>query len=376
LASHNGAQSLALLLHAPSHPHPSSAGNTAFSCENVHAKPEYLPGCREFELLIRKIMSQPERPVVAPMQIMLPLIHLNGRNVTFTANAESGILALSDYYYLPHISMRNAMWHLQHTESPGFTLPEIRDAQKWHINALGHAYAADLVMHALWKGMQAVEGLKMVSQRRNDTALAVYRMLEHPERFPAMMPDAEGIPTTWLCSISRTMQSSEQVKFVATDGAWAFQTDDKHHEKWGYITSKAGSVLNITWTPSDAYAKADHAGRTVTLMIGYLKSYNPIMSSANVSCVSGCQCPSVFTQGYDPKDHTSVTMFADVHISQPKGIQPCTISVAVNTNERKETAKFKINSVIVLESAQHTPNLSGGSLSLPHGRRRKRQLQL
>jgi hypothetical protein len=88
-------------------------GNAAFSCDNLQTKDVFLPGCREYELLIRTIMSQPEKPLVAPMQIMLPLIHPNGDNISFTAFAESGILALSDYYYLPHISMRNAMWHLQ-----------------------------------------------------------------------------------------------------------------------------------------------------------------------------------------------------------------------------------------------------------------------
>ncbi len=106
-------------------------------------------------------------------------------------------------------------------------------------------------------------------------------------------------------------------------------------------------------------------------MIGYLKSYDEKMTSATARCVAGCKCSPVVMQGYDPKDHTSITMFADVHIPQPEKGQMCRLQLTANSNDRNKAAKFKFNSLIVLESATHTPNLSGGSLTLPHRKKRR-----
>jgi hypothetical protein len=100
-------------------------------------------------------------------------------------------------------------------------------------------------------------------------------------------------------------------------------------------------------------------------MIGYLKSYDPRMTTAVAHCVSGCQCSPVALHGYEPKDHTSITVFAYVHIPQPTGGQACVLQVKADKNERKEVAKFKINSIIVLESGTNKPHLSGGLIRMP-----------
>jgi hypothetical protein len=86
-------------------------------------------------------------------------------------------------------------------------------------------------MHALWKGMRAVQGFNKEFQPGSSRfAHQVYATLEHPDKFPAMMPEAEGMPTTWLCSISHMMRSSDQVD-ISHQGTWNFTTDDKYHAK-------------------------------------------------------------------------------------------------------------------------------------------------
>lgn len=57
---------------------------------------------------------------------------------------------LAQYYQLPWLSMRDAMWHEVVAAAPGFTVPEIypeqeQDMQR-HPSELGHKYMADVAV--------------------------------------------------------------------------------------------------------------------------------------------------------------------------------------------------------------------------------------
>lgn len=65
------------------------------------------------ELLIRKMLLLPSRPVVVLLQQLLPPHPRTFWSNTFSGTSDAGMADLASYYSLPLLSMRDALWLLQ-----------------------------------------------------------------------------------------------------------------------------------------------------------------------------------------------------------------------------------------------------------------------
>ena len=93
------------------------------------------PCRRGFERLIRKMLNLPKRPAVAYFHVWTP----RRLGFHFYESPESVIEMVPEYYGLPSISMRNAMYHMV----ANLTVPAdwIWRGDVNHANCLGHRYA-------------------------------------------------------------------------------------------------------------------------------------------------------------------------------------------------------------------------------------------
>jgi len=89
-----------------------------------------------------------ERHMICLLQVLPQGIRASAPPFWWSVQDHYGVLA--QYYQLPWLSMRDAMWHEVVACAPGFAVPEIypeqeQDMQR-HPSELGHKYMADVAV--------------------------------------------------------------------------------------------------------------------------------------------------------------------------------------------------------------------------------------
>ena len=87
---------------------------------------------RGFERLLRKLLKIPSKPAVQYLHVYQPLY----QGLEFWLSAEMEIETILQYYSIPTVSARNALYHLLIEEVHGFSEDDVHCGV--HPNPLGH----------------------------------------------------------------------------------------------------------------------------------------------------------------------------------------------------------------------------------------------
>lgn len=100
-----------------------------------------------FERLLRKLRRLPNNPAVVLINFLHADIKKNGLPFYHSIEDHYGVLA--QYYQLPWLSVRDAVWHGLVNDWEGFRVQDIflaSNTHQRHPNELGHKYMADLAV--------------------------------------------------------------------------------------------------------------------------------------------------------------------------------------------------------------------------------------
>lgn len=209
---------------------------------------------REFEQLIRKILSLPNEPAVLLMHSWSPN-YVDMHN--FWDTPEEVLQLIGRYYSVPSISLRDALYFLVKSNETLYQPVDWIDDLVLHPNYLGHAYFTDLIMCVFdWA----------ISHSADYTPSPPFELPE-----PMFPNNYEHHSTCYF---------GDELKSIAiqSDG-WLWL------ESWkpGFSTEETKELL---------LEINESLGQNYTIGVGYLKSYEKV-GKAILSCRGGCQCSPV-----------------------------------------------------------------------------------
>ncbi|KAG2489275.1 hypothetical protein HYH03_012295 [Edaphochlamys debaryana] len=346
----------------------------------IEAKDLYL------EQLLRALLGRPEQPLVVGIEQMLP-------EPVFYKTAEVTTAPLYQFYDVPWVSVRNALFHRAAANKSGFGATQTRivtGGRAWHYNRRGHRLVADLAVHFLRAaGALAAQGLlggqeDPFWQDGEEGRAPLHRMLRpHPVRRPLGCVLAPQLP-----------------RFVApaSSAGWAYTTDDPNGAKWGFISAygareppafntsggggglPAGVVVSATpprldleWDPRDFGAGAGSdsgsgdgqgsgisstggdggGGGSYVFVLSYLASYAQT-GYGNLSCSGACSCRETSINAYMPEHSLTLVRPVVINFTQPRpqaeggGGSVCRVSLA-NVSPGGRRWKFKVLGFILAE---------------------------
>lgn len=128
-------------------------------------------------------------------------------------------------------------------------------------------------------------------------------------------------------------------------------TADRHHRKFGYISTTNGSQLQLS-IPNPASSSAP-----LVVFLSFLRSYDD-MARADVVCSSGCSCVQTSLQG-SWKIHASVTQLQPIEITKFDLGANCTIGI-LHRGGVRPTSKFKLSGLMLTEKDNILNEAHGG----------------
>lgn len=198
--------------------------------------------------------------------------------------------------------------------------------------------------------LAAAEGQALHARRQLLQQMDVHQIahvLWAPERLPPLVPGLPAVPpSTWVCAYSHRLTKQPSLTFQHGPG-WVYDADDHTHSKCGFITNAtlaatAAAATNATTgtapaatqppltvvftPPAGSWRAANHTGRVLSVIIGYLESYGGVMGRARMACSAGCQCSPVEVDA-STSQKTSLTQLALLHIHNAGSWEACSISV-------------------------------------------------
>eukprot|EP00195_Chlamydomonas_chlamydogama_P012413 CAMPEP_0202908854 /NCGR_PEP_ID=MMETSP1392-20130828/47410_1 /ASSEMBLY_ACC=CAM_ASM_000868 /TAXON_ID=225041 /ORGANISM="Chlamydomonas chlamydogama, Strain SAG 11-48b" /LENGTH=503 /DNA_ID=CAMNT_0049598371 /DNA_START=225 /DNA_END=1732 /DNA_ORIENTATION=- len=226
----------------------------------------------------------------------------------FYRNAEDHYNVLAQYYGLPSLSLRNALFHAAASSQQGFMVDEVLPSQhgiRIHPNDRGMKYIADVVVHAVQQALLslALEGFSE-EEARHAGSWAL----------PAPMMPGNAEERNLQCVLYEGLKP-----LYKQSKGWEFGCDVPH--KCGYISMSSGSTMQIqidTSVPGDLLPKDDHNDgepQLVAVHIGVLKSYEH-MGMLRVGCEGGCSCKPLTVDCNDPADHSSQVHYVRLMVTQ------------------------------------------------------------
>ncbi|MEW5309675.1 MAG: hypothetical protein WDW38_001544 [Sanguina aurantia] len=261
--------------------------NLEADAQLLQATPVYMM----YERLIRRLLTWKGAPAVVLVQMLWPRnVHWMGnRTIDFVQTTEDAVGVLAQYYGIPTVSMRNALWLKQRNAEPGFG-----------------------------------QEMRMVSAELNSHQELCDDYFDFPTaplRPSLLEPDNHEIMSLKdgkykLCAIGPGL-----MPFVALqDQAWEYNSDDRHNRKFGYIGRTNGSKLHLV-IPHPATGTAP-----LVAFISYLKSYDN-MGEAHITCILGCSCKYTKLQG-SWSTQASVSHLKPVELSNFEVGSSCTMQAA------------------------------------------------
>ncbi|KAL4421052.1 hypothetical protein ABPG77_007527 [Micractinium sp. CCAP 211/92] len=286
---------------------------------NEHPDEEYTGKQRQgYEQLLRKLLKLPSRPAVIQVH-HYAWWRAEGdgadAGLFYFPAAEAQLTVMSQYYDIPALSLRSAVFPLLQAGVPGFkadkvlnqnqvtmsgrpipvAAPEERDAyfyyDRSHPADGGHRVIAELIASLLMRAVEREEGVSCApsrwAQQRTQPELR--------ELPPPMVPGNADAPTT-LCA----MQEDFRGVVVESEG-FEYRAERPNEatfvgQKWGWTADTPGAWAELEFdSRRDATREASH-GNWASVYLSHLKSYEG-MGTARVACVSGCHCQKTILDG-------------------------------------------------------------------------------
>ena len=337
-----------------------------FSCNSGNSEAR-----RGMELLVRRALSWPGSPAVVLVSWSdgwygtQRAYNASGRG-TFqpTYNSDWNIGAgetarnyyqrLAEYYRLPHISARGALWRSDRDNTPGLRFEDF--GADWnHPNAYGHTLLAEMVEHYLDVAQRLREqpgGAAEAGPRGGRAAREVEATDEGGLPVPIDARYALVDPTTeHVCLSEASLEAAARPVPPAggrSHGATArggFQwvthdpDDPQARRKPGYLSASPGDVLRL------------RLPRVYDVVfLGALVSYGEHMGYLRATCVGGgCACAPLLVHGRH-RDRTSVVVNVPLPFTRSTAGAACTLQLEhVRAEGRPPGApsKVKLLSVVV-----------------------------
>eukprot|EP00879_Flechtneria_rotunda_P016086 GHRR01016827.1.p1 GENE.GHRR01016827.1~~GHRR01016827.1.p1 ORF type:complete len:534 (+),score=145.77 GHRR01016827.1:354-1955(+) len=292
-----------------------------------------------YERLLRKLLLRPSRPAVVLLQLMpkgMAFAPGSREKVPFYATLEDIYGAQAQYYDLPWLSYRNAMWRLTELHTYGYNWTDFMwDVDFMHPIDSGMAAISDMVAHLI---QQTALGLLLTPLGRADRELM-------QEPLPQPMFAGNWQAKNLMCTYGEAFKPLADVN---NSKGWDFINEGKlGSPKWGYISRTPGSTLKIVVNSmrnqdgkqQDGDAPQDSKNQPMNVMLAYLKSYDS-MGMAKFECTSGCTCEAKPEVDALHSLHQSTVYLVRLLVSQaPK----CQITITVLDRTRSEQHKFKVS---------------------------------
>ncbi|KDD74140.1 hypothetical protein H632_c1539p0 [Helicosporidium sp. ATCC 50920] len=349
-----------------------------------------------FEILLRRLLRLERAPAVA----LLQQSSLKRPQARFYTSAESHLDVLAQYYDLPSLSMRNAVFQLAHEDAAGFRLgttvndgfkarnlstpaSEKEPERSWEREYLyfdithpadrtGHAVLADLL-----KGLCRAAERKLDCVRRREEAGV---MLHAPAALPGKEGTVKGFPPTWASfegpsggkrvglpppmlpggeastTVCMTQDEFRGAVSQARGFAWkAMKPEAKSRvdQKWNMIGSEPGDYLELdvdTTLGGGSKAKDAGASDRALLVLGVVRSFQ-LVGKARLECVRGCACePKILDARWTERSTQNVLMPHEV-TRHPE----CRVRVTVVEETATESHRFMLSALVVAPLGTRMP---------------------
>lgn len=342
---------------------------------DLSAYREDMLGKAAFERLIRRILNRPSRP-----PILLLNVHQHAENhppseqvSLYLHNAEAFFFDVATYYGLQLASGKSATWRLSQQNVPGFWINgswfnSIFDVKTQAANPNPPSEKV-LSNFLFWDHHHfgSINGHRALTELLIEIIVhASKQLLNEPEIDEAVVSEAlpppifEGnfAPRSETCLLGDSLKNaalSERPGFNWTNE----QRDPKKPPKWGWTGFGGGAELKLNIStnighsiqspnqPMDAQKKPPDL---VSLSIGFLTSYDPIMAEFEVTCVAGCICDRNVLNGLDGSRQVSQLSMKKIMVSQS---ELCIVSIRVigapAAPDCKERCKAKIGAIVLEE---------------------------
>ncbi|GBF91603.1 hypothetical protein Rsub_04343 [Raphidocelis subcapitata] len=289
-----------------------------------------LDKTRSFERFLRKIQAQPSDPAVVMMQMLVnemayPVGGRDGKpKRAFYSTPEDTYGNLAQYYDIPAISFRDALWQLGDNNRDGATWEDFMGDDRLHPNDKGHQLMADMVVF-------------LIQQTALDLLMHPLTQAEISEsRGPLPPPMFEGNEgsTDQTCAQGKNMTA-----YVKNSIGWAIIPfeDNAKYPTFGYETTTVGAPLVLEVDTTKSVNKSAGAG----VVISYTKGKTGY-GNMTISCGNGCECEKETIDGSVPYNQ-KVVFLAEV---QPTPAPACQISIALDESS-PAGSKIRISGIVV-----------------------------
>lgn len=188
---------------------------------------------------------------------------------------ESNIDVVASYYDIPSLSLRTAIMYENINNASGFGWHDI-DCGGNHPNARGHHMLADMVVNLLERARHEI----------------IRRAGVGTPSFPNWLPPslvANNEAERWASSCE--MGKPELLSAANAQWVLLYWSDPKPG-LWGNVTDGSTRLqVNLPRTTMSGGLNLSWDGQRDAMMhVFYLRSWEPVMGSARVSCISTCSC--------------------------------------------------------------------------------------
>ncbi|KAL4426174.1 hypothetical protein ABPG77_007456 [Micractinium sp. CCAP 211/92] len=286
-----------------------------------------------------------------------------------TSEAQLGMFA--NFYDLPQVSMRNAMWPLMAAGVDGFKVNKVR---KPNVPRLGggtvpaaaagerDAYLFFDQMHPADLGHKAMAEALAGPLRRALTEELSRGVRGGRQQFawergipPPMVPGNQEFPTA-LCA----MQEDFCQMVVRHSQGFAYRAERPNkptrlEQKWGWSGFKPGEWVDMVFDSREHNDSRNRERKVIATLI-FLRSYEN-MGTARVACFSGCRCRNTTIDGTWSK-RASLMQHHSFEVSQH---QQCLVNIEIQEAPGKVPSgghKVAIMALIVTTFPLHLGSLS------------------
>lgn len=189
------------------------------------------------ESILRQLLAQPRRPAVVEAMFPRLFTYYRGRPLYSSSHADQ-IGVLAQYYNLPWVATRSAVWPDFLKNATGYALDDLVIQDHTHPTDRGHAIMADLLIHLLRQEARAL-GTSEPWTEFDDRLLA----RETTE------PMLEATPREGTPGICRVGEAARQLALPANSTGFEWVDEGKPgNPKWGWVGRKAGDELLLQFS--------------------------------------------------------------------------------------------------------------------------------
>ncbi|GBF91596.1 hypothetical protein Rsub_04336 [Raphidocelis subcapitata] len=294
-----------------------------------------LDKTRSFERFLRKIQGQPSAPAVVMMNMLVsemayPPTGMNGKpKRAFYSTPEDTYGNLAQYYDIPTISYRDALWQLGDNNLRGMAWSDFLADDRLHPNDRGHRLMADMVIYLV---QQAALDVLLHPVTPAEAAAS-----KGPLRPPMFAGNEASLQQ--MCAQGKNMST-----YVAESAGWAVVPYDKgtKYPTFGFETATPGAPL-VLELDTTASPPANASGVILT----YTKAHTGF-GNAKVTCSNGCECKPTTLEGSVPYDQT-VYFLEELH---PTPAPKCHVSIELDRGS-PAGSRVRISGVITTADPGH-----------------------